>query len=591
MNRADRLKAAGTSPSAIEHHYDLSNDFFRLWLGADLVYSCALWDRADPQDTLERAQRRKLDLFATRLGVSGGRVLDVGCGWGGLLDRFVRGHGAAGGVGLTLSSAQARVAVSREVPRVSYQVQSWVDHEPAETYDAITAIESTEHFASDTLTADEKVEVYRAFFDRAASWLRPGGRLGLQLICLDNVGHEGSRPGRGPFTELIRTDIFPDSMSASLSELVLGWETHFELDEFFDHTDHYRRTFRAWALACRAQEAVVRSLVGPEQARIFARYFAGGEAVFRLREQALYRVMLTRRPNPKTWTVPLRPSDLGARPAGTGASASAIRSHYDVSNDFYALWLGPTMMYSAGMWSGRDDTSDLDQALKRKIDFFAQRVLVEGSGFVMDVGCGWGGNLRRLVDQHGVDRTVGLTLSPAQRDFIARDPVPRADVRLESWSEHSPAEPYNAIFSYGAFEHFARDGTTGIERVALYRRFFARGFDWLAPGGRIGLETIANDGAPDTSAPRGRGPLGDFVLDLFPESLAPHLCEVVLGFEPYFEVEVLRSDPADFARTFRAWLIALRDHEREATASSVRPRLGGSCATSPPAKSSSAPEP
>src|SRR5262249_39502505 len=64
----------------------------------------------------------------------------------------------------------------------------------------------------------------------------------------------------------------------------------------------------------------------------------------------------------------------------------------------------------------------------------------------------------------------------------------------------------------------------------------------------------------------GRGPLGDFVLSLYPESLCPHLGELVLGFEPWFEVELLRSDPGDFARTCRAWLTGLRDHEREAAA-------------------------
>ena len=120
--------------------------------------------------------------------------------------------------------------------------------------------------------------------------------------------------------------------------------------------------------------------------------------------------------------------------------------------------------------------------------------------------------------------------------------------------------------TFGAFEHFARDGTTGPQRIAAYLHFFRCCWEWLSPGGRLGLETIAHDNAPDTSVPLGRGPLGDFVLKLFPESLCPHLGEIVLGLEPYFEIEVLRSDGADFARTFRAWLVALRDHEEETSA-------------------------
>jgi cyclopropane-fatty-acyl-phospholipid synthase len=451
---------------------------------------------------------------------------------------------------------------------VSYLLQSWVDHDPGEPYDAVTCIEATEHFASETLSPDEKVAVYRAFFERAASWLRPGGRMGLQLICLDNVGHAGSRPGRGPFSDLILGDIFPESMPGSLSEFVLGWETHFELEEFHDHPSHYQRTFRAWTLAYREQEALARALVGPDVCRTYARYFAAGEAAFRLREHSLYRVILTKRPEPKVWAVTVRPSDIPAvaDPGGdpAGASAGAIRSHYDVSNSFYELWLGPSMMYSSAMWAGAETRADLERAQQRKIDFFAARALPgPGPRRVLDVGWGW--NLRKLAEAHRVAAT-GLTLSRAQAGYLTEHPVPGADIRLEDWNDHHPAEPYDAIFSFGAFEHFARDGTTGPQRIATYRRFFRSCMEWLAPGGRLALETIAHDGAPDTDAPLGRGPLGDFVLGLYPESLCPHLGEIVLGFEPFFEIEVLRSDPGDFARTCRAWLAALREHEHQATA-------------------------
>jgi cyclopropane-fatty-acyl-phospholipid synthase len=567
MMEADTLRAAGTSKSAIECHYDLSDEFFQTWLGKEAIYSCALWDGAVTADSLALAQERKLDYFATRLGVAGGRVLDIGCGWGGLIDRFVCAHHAGAGVGLTLSAAQGRFAARRQVPGSVFRVESWVDHEPIARYDAITAIESTEHLVSDALSADEKVEVYKAFFDRLAGWLTDGGRVGLQLICLDGVGHQGSRRGRGPLSELIRNDVFPESMPASLSEMVLGWETHFELDEFLDHSDHYRQTFRAWARSYKAQRARAAELVGPEAARTFERYFAAGEVIFRTREHALYRVILTKRSQPKRWAVALRPSALvdpaGERTVGPGASARAVRYHYDVSNDFYRLMLGESMMYSSGMWSA-EDPPDLEAAHRRKIDFFARRLVPRPGARTLDVGCGWGGNLQRLSERHGVVAAVGLTLSPAQRDFIGAAPPPDTEIRLEDWAHHEPAEPYDAIFSYGAFEHFARDGTAGGERVENYRQFFARCHDWLRDNGRLALETIAHDDAPDTDRSLGRGPLGDFVLELFPESICPHLSELVLGFEPWFELEVLRADGSDFARTFRAWQIRLRGAEAEA---------------------------
>jgi cyclopropane-fatty-acyl-phospholipid synthase len=558
---------AGTSQDAIMRHYDLSDDFFRLWLGDELTYSCAWWEEGEGPQALAAAQARKIDYFVDRLRVRGGRLLDVGCGWGGLLDRAVRVHGAAGGVGITLSPAQAAIAASRQVPGVSYELQSWVDHDPAEAYDAITCVEATEHFASDRLTPDEKVEVYREFFRRAADWLQPGGRMGLQLICLDNVGHAGSRPGRGPFTDLILDHIFPESMSAALSELVLGWETHFQLEEFHDHPEHYRRTFRAWALSHRRHEREARALVGADMSRIYARYFAGGEALFRLREQTLHRVILTKRPKPKVWAVTVRPSELERADPASGASGSAVSSHYDVSNEFYRLWLGPSMMYSSALWSTGEGSKDLDAAQERKIDFFAQQVLpLRRPARVLDIGCGWGGTLRRVVEKHDIEEGVGLTLSQAQVDLLSDAPVRHTIFRLEDWQDHTPSQPYDAIFSFGAFEHFAQDGTAGPERIASYRRFFRSCFGWLSPGGRLALETIAHDDAADTDRPRGRGPLGDFVLSLYPESLCPHLSEIVLGFEPYFELEMLRSDADDFARTCRAWLVGLRSHQDEADA-------------------------
>jgi cyclopropane-fatty-acyl-phospholipid synthase len=223
------------------------------------------------------------------------------------------------------------------------------------------------------------------------------------------------------------------------------------------------------------------------------------------------------------------------------------------------------MTYSSGLWTEGDDPDDREAALERKIDRFAARVLGPPGARVLDVGCGWGGTLRRLAARHAVREAVGLTVSPAQRDHLAAHPVPGAEIRLERWEDHEPDRPYDAILSFGAFEHFARDGSSGPERVAAYRAFFARCFDWLVPGGRLGLETIAHDDAPDTASPRGRGPVGDFVLGLFPESICPHLCEIVLGFEPWFEVEDLRADARDFARTFRGWQLRLRAREGEAS--------------------------
>ncbi len=567
---AGALRRAGSSPEAIAAHYDLPAGFFATWLGPDLVYSCASWDSGDPTQDLAAAQRRKIGFFAAALDVGGGRVLDVGCGWGTLAERFAVHHGAREVVGLTLSAAQHAYAAGRRVPGVDVRLEHWADHVPRDPYDAVTCIEATEHLASDRLTPDEKTAVYAAFFERLAGWLVPEGRVGLQLICLEDVSHAGSRPGRGPLSELIRTEIFPEAMSPALGELVPAWEPWFRVERFLVRPHEYTRTFRAWNLSLRSRRAEAAALVDPATLRLVERYLAAGEALFRLGEQTLYRVVLRRRPAPKIWRSPLRPGLLDASPApasglGSPASPEAVRAHYDLSNDFFALWLDPTMAYSSGLWQPTEPESELERAVRRKNAFFLDALRLPVGARLLDVGCGWGGTLAHALDRDPRLGATGLTLSLAQRDHCENLLAGRADIRLEAWQDHAPTSRYHGILSFGAFEHFARDGSRSVERVLAYRRFFAACHGWLAPGGRLGLETIAHDDAPDTATPKGRGPLGDVVLELFPESLCPHLAEIVLGFEPWFRLELLRSDARDFARTFRAWSVRLRRQEAHAT--------------------------
>src|SRR5258708_11759879 len=122
MMSRDALRSLGTSPTAIEHHYDLPQDFFGLWLGPEMVYSCALWAESDGLGDLDRAQLRKLDFFAQSLRVSGGRILDIGCGGGAVLGRFVSSGGAPRGVGVTLSPRQVGFAIDPPVPRGGFRL-------------------------------------------------------------------------------------------------------------------------------------------------------------------------------------------------------------------------------------------------------------------------------------------------------------------------------------------------------------------------------------------------------------------------------------------------------------------------------------
>src|SRR5262244_820430 len=102
------VKSHGASVEAIRFHYDVGNDFYRLWLDPSMTYTCALFADGEQEDQLHEAQIRKMDYYIALTGAAGcENVLDIGCGWGGMLRRFVCDHGVAHAVGLTLSEAQA----------------------------------------------------------------------------------------------------------------------------------------------------------------------------------------------------------------------------------------------------------------------------------------------------------------------------------------------------------------------------------------------------------------------------------------------------------------------------------------------------
>lgn len=238
-----------------------------------------------------------------------------------------------------------------------------------------------------------------------------------------------------------------------------------------------------------------------------------------------------------------------------GASAEAIRHHYDVSNEFFRLWLDETLTYSCALYDHHDE---LGPAQLAKIDYHVASARAAGAQRVLDIGCGWGANVRRLTEHHGVASAVGLTLSRAQAAWITEQGWPGVTVKVESWADHVPTEPYDAIISVGAFEHFARHDVSEAEKVAGYRAFFERCHAWLKPGGWMGLQTIAysNSRRSDFSA--------FFAKEVFPESDLPRLQDIAAAVDLRFEVASLRDDRAHYERTMQQWRRALRARRDEA---------------------------
>jgi len=157
------------------------------------------------------------------------------------------------------------------------------------------------------------------------------------------------------------------------------------------------------------------------------------------------------------------------------------QSIYDISNDFFALWLGPTMGYTCGYYE-RDDMN-LEESQNAKFDLALGKLNLEPGMTLLDIGCGWGGALERAVQKFDVN-VIGITLSKEQSEFarqrLAKLETDRSiEVRLQGWEEFD--EPVDRIVSIGAFEAF---------KAERYPLFFERAYKILPSDGRMLLHTI-----------------------------------------------------------------------------------------------------
>lgn len=243
-----------------------------------------------------------------------------------------------------------------------------------------------------------------------------------------------------------------------------------------------------------------------------------------------------------------------------GASAESIQHHYDLSNEFYSLWLDESMTYSCSLWEDGDDSLFASQL--RKIDYLISLSSASGQERVLDIGCGWGSTMHRLVTAHAVEHVTGLTLSPAQARRIEKFGDRRLEVRVSDWADFAPDAPYDAAISIGAMEHFVKPGWERSKKVGAYRQFFEKCHEWLQPGAGLALQTIGKgnvaldeQGLRDTI----------FIFQhIFPESDPPRLAEILHAAEKLFEVVSLVNHREHYARTCSAWLERLKANKPDA---------------------------
>ena len=241
-----------------------------------------------------------------------------------------------------------------------------------------------------------------------------------------------------------------------------------------------------------------------------------------------------------------------------GGSAEGIRHHYDIGNDFWRLMLGPRFTYSAALYERPDE--DHETAQDRKIAWHLASAGVDRGRSVLEVGCGWGTLLARAAALPHVERIVGLTLSDAQRAYLATLALPRVEIRVQNWAAYEPPAPFDSIVSIGAFEHFAKPDETPAEKREVYRDFFERCHRWLSPGGQMSLQTIAygNMRREDANA--------FMYTEIYPESDLPFPGDILDAVGGLFEITMLRNDRFDYARSYDAWADNLRARRPEAAA-------------------------
>lgn len=255
--------------AAISHHYDLSNDFYRLLLDEHMAYSCAYFTRAPGSAgyTLHDAQTDKLDLVCRKLGLQPGqRLLDVGCGWGSMILHAAEHYGVHA-TGVTISAEQRdfitkRVAERGVQDKVTVRLQDYREVSDG-PYDAISTIEMGEHVGA------KNYDAYTATLFRL---LKPRGRLLLQQMSRTGA------PGGGAFIE---SYIAPDMTMVPLGTTANNIErAGFEIRDVHVLREHYVHTIRGWLDTFEQRFAEVTGLIGQRQSRVWRLYLVGSALAF-----------------------------------------------------------------------------------------------------------------------------------------------------------------------------------------------------------------------------------------------------------------------------------------------------------------------
>lgn len=276
-----KLHSKERDRQAVTYHYNVSNDFFALWLDQEMVYSCAYFN--SPDETLDDAQKRKLDYICRKLRLKPGeRLLDIGCGWGGLIRYAVKEYGVTA-LGITLSEPQVQLAnerISREglSDRCKAVILDYREINEPEGYDKIVSVGMFEHVGESKLPE---------YFKGAWNLLRPGGLFLNHGIasCLNQPEKKGPS-----FSDKY---IFPDGELLPISTtLQVAETTGFEVRDVESLREHYMLTLRNWLKRLEANHEMASQLTDETTYRTWQLNHAGSAVGFQTGRLNIYQTLM-----------------------------------------------------------------------------------------------------------------------------------------------------------------------------------------------------------------------------------------------------------------------------------------------------------
>jgi len=270
----------------IQHHYDVSNAFYRMWLDERMVYSCAYFHRDD--DTLEVAQAQKLDHICRKLRLAPGeRFLDIGCGWGGLLMWAAEQYGVEA-TGITLSRNQhdhVRSEIARRglAGRVRVELRDYLDLPDDACFDKIASVGMFEHVG---------VARFPAYFGKIRRCLKPGGFVLNHGITHNALNATALGSGIGDFVERY---VFPGGELTHVSRVLAAMaEAGLEVIDAEALREHYARTLWHWTERLEAHGDAARREAGEERYRVWRIYMAGSAHAFERGWLSLWQLLAGR---------------------------------------------------------------------------------------------------------------------------------------------------------------------------------------------------------------------------------------------------------------------------------------------------------